>query len=209
MALRHAVLASLLDGEASGYDLARRMDISVGNFWHVLPTQLYAELRRLEDEGLIVGREVVQARRPNKRLFSITEGGREELERFTRKQPRPTSIKDELLVQIQAADVGDMEAIADAIEERRKMAEVRLAVLEGLARTSTCAAEATSSARTSTGTSGRPTPSAPGQSAQASGRRRGPRTRGHERAPHGRVGDEPASPALRPRPCGSRRVVAA
>lgn len=132
MALKHAVLASLLDGETSGYDLARRMDISVANFWHVLPTQLYGELRRLEDEGLIEGREVAQERRPNKRVFSITATGCEELERFTRKQPRPTSIKDELLVQIQAADVGDMEAVAAAIDERRKMAEVRLAVLEGL-----------------------------------------------------------------------------
>lgn len=132
MALKHAVLASLLDGETSGYDLARRMDISVANFWHVLPTQLYTELRRLEDENLIEGREVAQERRPNKRLFSITEAGCEELERFTRKPPRPTSIKDELLVQIQAADIGDMEAVAPAIDERRKMAEVRLAVLEGL-----------------------------------------------------------------------------
>lgn len=134
MALRHAVLASLLDGEVSGYDLAKRMDISVGNFWHVLPTQLYGELRRLEEDGLIAGREVPQQRRPNKRVFSITDAGHGELERFTRDSPRPTSIKDELLVQIQAADAGDMEAVAEAIEERCKMAEIRLAVLEGLVR---------------------------------------------------------------------------
>jgi DNA-binding PadR family transcriptional regulator len=134
MALRHAVLASLLDGEASGYELAKRMAISVGNFWHALPPQLYAELRRLEDDGLVAGRAVPQERRPNKRLFSVTDAGRSELWEFSRDEPRPTSIKDDLLVQIQAADVGDMEAVADAIDERRKAAEIRLAVFEGLVR---------------------------------------------------------------------------
>lgn len=132
MSLKHAVLASLLDGAASGYELAKRMDISVGNFWHALPTQIYSELRSLEAGGLVGGEEVEQERRPNKRLFSITAEGREELERFTRQAPRPTSIKDELLVQIQAADAGDKEAVAEAIEERRKAAQIRLAVFDGL-----------------------------------------------------------------------------
>lgn len=132
MALKHAVLASLLDGEASGYDLAKRMDISVANFWHVLPAQLYEELRRLEHEDLIEGREVPQERRPNKRVHVITEAGLAELSRFTREEPRPMAAKDELLVQIQAADVGDPQAVANAIDERRKAAEIRLAVFEGL-----------------------------------------------------------------------------
>lgn len=132
MALKHAVLASLLDGRASGYELAKRMDISVANFWHALPTQIYAELRRLEEERLVAGEDVEQERRPNKRVFRVTDAGRVELDRFTQTQPRPTAIKDELLVQIQAADAGDPEAVADWIDERRKAAEIRLAVFEGL-----------------------------------------------------------------------------
>jgi DNA-binding PadR family transcriptional regulator len=134
VSLRHATLASLLDGEASGYELTKRMDVSVANFWHALPTQIYAELRRLEEEGLVAGREVTQERRPNKRVYSVTDEGRRELEAFTRKPPRPTSIKDELLVQIQAADVGDAEAVAAAIDERRGFAEIRLAIFDGMVR---------------------------------------------------------------------------
>jgi DNA-binding PadR family transcriptional regulator len=134
VSLRNATLASLLDGEASGYELTKRMDVSVANFWHALPTQIYAELRRLEEDGLVAGEEVAQERRPNKRVYSITEAGRRELEEFTRKAPRPTSIKDELLIQIQAADVGDLWAVAAAIDERRAFAEIRLAVFDGLVR---------------------------------------------------------------------------
>lgn len=132
MSLAHATLASLLDGEASGYELAKRMDVSVANFWHALPTQIYAQLRRLEDAGLVRGRDVAQQRRPNKRLFSLTEQGREALMEFTRRSPRPTAIKDELLVQIQAADAGDAARVADSIEERLAAAELRLSVFDKL-----------------------------------------------------------------------------
>ncbi|MBK3589679.1 PadR family transcriptional regulator, partial [Streptomyces sp. MBT57] len=69
MALRHAVLAALLDEELSGYQLAKAFDMGVANFWHALPQQLYAELARLEKEGLVAGREVVQDARPNSRLL--------------------------------------------------------------------------------------------------------------------------------------------
>ena len=132
MSLKHAVLTSLLDGDASGYDLAKRMDISVARWWHALPTQIYAELRRLEEDGLVEGREVPQERRPTKRVFSISDEGREEVVRFTRAPARPTAIKDDLLIKIQSADVGDLEAVAESIDRRRAEAEVRLEELERL-----------------------------------------------------------------------------
>ncbi|WP_017611633.1 hypothetical protein [Nocardiopsis salina] len=39
----------------------------MANFWHAHPQQLYAELKRLEGQGLVIGREIVQRGRPNKR----------------------------------------------------------------------------------------------------------------------------------------------
>jgi hypothetical protein len=33
MALRHAVLAAMLDGGFSGYQLAKIFDVGVSNFW--------------------------------------------------------------------------------------------------------------------------------------------------------------------------------
>jgi DNA-binding PadR family transcriptional regulator len=69
MALRHAVRAALLDADASGYELAKRFDASVANFWRVVPQQIYGELRRLEQQGLIRGRALRQRGRPDKRLI--------------------------------------------------------------------------------------------------------------------------------------------
>src|SRR4051812_35399818 len=104
MSLRNAVMAALLDGESSGYDLAKAFDASVANFWICTPQQLYRELDRMETAGLITARTVEQERRPNKRLFSLTPAGREELTTFTAAQHKPTAIRDELLVAVLAAD---------------------------------------------------------------------------------------------------------
>ncbi|MEV5279575.1 PadR family transcriptional regulator [Streptomyces sp. NPDC052811] len=134
MALRHAVLAALLDGEYSGYQLAKAFDIGVANFWHALPQQLYAELAKLEREGLVAGRQVVQEARPNKRLFHVTDAGRAELERFTAAPSKPSFIRDDLLVKVQAADrVGTAQVIAQ-LEERAAAAEAKAELLGDLLR---------------------------------------------------------------------------
>ncbi|MFD9325575.1 PadR family transcriptional regulator [Streptomyces sp. NPDC060065] len=130
MALRNAVMAALLEGEASGYDLAKGFDASVANFWMATPQQLYRELDRMESEGLIEARLVRQERRPNKRVFSLTEAGRGALRAFTAEFPKPTAIRDELLVKVQAVDSGDEEAVRAAIAERLEWARAKLARYE-------------------------------------------------------------------------------
>src|ERR1044072_380525 len=98
MALRHAVLAALLDEELSGYQLVKAFDLGVANFWHAQPQQVYAELTRLEKDGLITGREVVQDPRPNKRLFQVTDAGLAELDRFAATAAKPSFLRDDLVV---------------------------------------------------------------------------------------------------------------
>lgn len=110
------------------------MDVSVANFWHALPTQIYAELRALEQAGLVTSEAVEQERRPTKRVFAISEIGRAELEAFTARPPKPTALKDELLVQVQAADAGDTAAVIRSLDERRAAAELRVAAFDALLR---------------------------------------------------------------------------
>ena len=132
MALRDAVLAALLEGEASGYDLAKRFDRSVANFWTATPQQLYRELDRLAADGLIEARVVPQQRRPTKRLYTLTAAGRDEIRAFTRQQPKPTAIRDDLLVMVQALDAGDATTIRDAVAKQIQWATDKLALLERL-----------------------------------------------------------------------------
>ncbi|MEV6398875.1 PadR family transcriptional regulator [Streptomyces sp. NPDC051907] len=126
MALRHAVLAALLDEELSGYQLVKAFDLGVANFWHAQPQQLYAELTRLEKDGLIAGREVVQESRPNKRLFQVTDAGLAELDRFTATAVKPSFIRDDLVVKVQAADHVDPQTLIAQLAERAAFAQTKI-----------------------------------------------------------------------------------
>ena len=126
MSLRDAVLAALLEGESSGYDLAKGFDASVANFWMATPQQLYRELDRLADHGLVQARVVHQERRPNKRMFSLTEAGRAAIQQFTARAPRPSAIRDELMVKVNAVDAGDAQAVREFILERLQWATAKL-----------------------------------------------------------------------------------
>ena len=132
MALRHAVLAALLEGEASGYQLAKRFDVSVANFWSATPQQLYRELDRLKADGLVDARLVRQQRRPDKRVFTLTDAGRADLHRFTGAPAKPVAMRDELLVKLQAVDVGDAHAVTKDLMARLDRARAKLATYDRL-----------------------------------------------------------------------------
>jgi DNA-binding PadR family transcriptional regulator len=126
MSLRHAILTALLDGEASGYELAKHFDLSVANFWHALPAQLYPELNRLEADGMVDVTEVPQERRPTKRIFAVNDAGRAELRRWVNEPSRPFSLKDELMVRVRSGADTDPEPILEALRARRDLSVAKL-----------------------------------------------------------------------------------
>jgi PadR family transcriptional regulator, regulatory protein AphA len=75
-----AILGLLSIVPMSGYDLAQSAERTVGRFWPVSKSQVYAELARLQPLGLVQGTEVAQDRRPDKRVFRLTERGEEALD---------------------------------------------------------------------------------------------------------------------------------
>ncbi|MEV0830495.1 PadR family transcriptional regulator [Nonomuraea rubra] len=130
MALRHAVLAALLDGEYSGYQLTKIFDVGVSNFWYAAPQQLYAELTKLEADGLVAGREVVQHGRPNKRVFKVTQAGLDELAAFAATPAKPLLLRDDLAVKVHAADLLDPAPLIAQLRERAGEAAAKLAFFE-------------------------------------------------------------------------------
>ena len=132
MALKHAILATLLDGEASGYELAKVFDVAVADFWRASPQQIYTELRRLEAEKVIKGRAVAQADRPNKRVFKITRAGRDELYAFTQRETNKSTVRDDLMVKLQAADFADIDSLIAQLDARAEQSRERAEMFEGL-----------------------------------------------------------------------------
>ncbi|MEV5553618.1 PadR family transcriptional regulator [Nonomuraea wenchangensis] len=130
MALRHAVLAALLSGEHSGYQLTKIFDVGVADFWYASPQQLYAELAKLEADGLVAGREVVQRGRPNKRVFTVTGAGLDELAAFAAAPPKPLLLRDDLMVRVHAVDALDPAPVIAQLHERAAAADAKLTLFE-------------------------------------------------------------------------------
>ena len=53
MAIEHAILVALSERSATGYDLARRFDASIGHFWRATHQQIYKVLARMDENGWV------------------------------------------------------------------------------------------------------------------------------------------------------------
>jgi DNA-binding PadR family transcriptional regulator len=79
VSLRHALLAVLTAEPMTGYDLIRYFDGTVEFVWHAPHSQIYPELRRMEQAGLVDVQVVPRGERAEKRIYSITDAGMREL----------------------------------------------------------------------------------------------------------------------------------
>ena len=89
MALQHAILVSLCEHAGSGYELARRFDRSIGYFWSATHQQIYRTLRSMEVDGWVHVTPVAQQGRPDKKVYTVADAGRDELARWIG-EPAPT-----------------------------------------------------------------------------------------------------------------------
>jgi len=73
--VRAAILALLAEQPRHGYEIIGEIAERSGGFWRPSPGSVYPTLQLLADEGLVVARED-----GGKRLFELTEAGREAAE---------------------------------------------------------------------------------------------------------------------------------
>src|ERR1043165_7177486 len=79
VSLRMAALGLLAQQPGSGYDLLRTFEKSMANVWPATQSQLYGELNKLANSGLI---EVSDIGPRGRKEYRITESGRAELRRW-------------------------------------------------------------------------------------------------------------------------------
>jgi DNA-binding PadR family transcriptional regulator len=79
MSLRHALLGSLADQPRTGYALLKHFEQSLAYAWPASHSQIYPELARLVDEGLI---EQTESGARNSKTYAVTDAGLEDLRRW-------------------------------------------------------------------------------------------------------------------------------
>lgn len=133
MALEHAILVSLAEKSASGYDLARRFDKSIGHFWKASHQQIYKVLARMETDKWVESHLVAQGGRPDKRVYAITHEGRGELSRWSRVPTPIESQRSEFAVKLRGIPFGDRDAVLADVHRRRRAHLDQLAYYEASA----------------------------------------------------------------------------
>jgi DNA-binding PadR family transcriptional regulator len=133
MALEHAILVSLCERPASGLDLARRFDRSIGFFWSATHQQIYRVLARMEADGWISSAAVEQHGRPDKKVYAVTAEGARELAAWLASPLPAEKFRSELAVRLRGATYGDRAAVLERVREQRADHATRLAHYESLA----------------------------------------------------------------------------
>ncbi len=133
MALEHAILVSLAEKTASGYDLARRFDASIGHFWKASHQQIYKVLGRMESDKWVESHLVAQDNRPDKKVYSITGEGRDELMRWSSVPTPIEPLRSEFAVKLRGTQFGDRDAVLADVRVRRAAHEAQIAYYEASA----------------------------------------------------------------------------
>lgn len=118
MALAEAILVCLTERSMSGYDLGKTFDASIGFFWRASHQQIYRELSRLRDRGLVKSEEVSQSGKPNRIVHTLTPEGRKYLKNWSAKASRKPSLKDDLMVKLYALEHMDIAALKEQFGNR-------------------------------------------------------------------------------------------
>ena len=76
------LLGILMTGPKYGYELHGCVSTQMNQFWDLSMSQIYALLKRMENDGMVVSQEESQERRPAKKVFTLTPGGKERFLRW-------------------------------------------------------------------------------------------------------------------------------
>lgn len=118
MSLRHALLGLLAHGPASGYDLTRTFDGSLGRYaWQAGHSRIYPELAKMAEAGLVV---VDETGPRGRKSYALTDEGRTELRRWMLHWPEQTAVRDETVLRmflVQSLEPADARRLLEGIAE--------------------------------------------------------------------------------------------
>jgi len=124
----YVILGLVRNEPRSGYEIKAVVDNSTRFFWAASYGQIYPELKRLAEAGLIAGSDVPTGGR-KRTVYEITADGEEELRAWLRQAPQTFEMRDEGLLKLFFADALSRD---EAVEILRAMKAQRLAINERL-----------------------------------------------------------------------------
>jgi DNA-binding PadR family transcriptional regulator len=127
----YVVLGMLNLGARTGYDVKGAVDKSTRFFWNASYGQIYPELSRLEEAGLVTGKLAPTGGRKRKE-YELTAAGRKALVDWAASPADMPILRDESLLKLFFADALSREEALEQLRMRRSGHEEFLAFLKQL-----------------------------------------------------------------------------
>ncbi|MBT2528796.1 PadR family transcriptional regulator [Streptomyces flavidovirens] len=119
--MRLPLLALLARGPAHGYELKQGLEQLLGAAYPQPNVgQIYVTLGRLEKSGLIEGEEIAQSNRPNKKIYRLTDAGREALHVWFEDPTDEPRVRDEFFMKLALAPASGMADQITLINKQRR-----------------------------------------------------------------------------------------
>jgi len=127
----YVILGLLSHEDMTGYDIKKRIDISLKLFWDAGFGQIYPSLRTLEKGGLVKCQNQTSDTGPDRILYSITEEGRKALNIWLLKPVEKEQVKYEILLKLFFGSVIEPKENLKNIREFKERNSNTLALLQG------------------------------------------------------------------------------
>lgn len=119
--LKYLLLALLAKEPHHGYELKQSFEELLGGTWLLNIGQVYTTLGRLEDDGLIEPTVVPQDLLPDRKVYSLTELGQKELNRWLEEPVVGlVRLREEVFLKIVAQGLADPKAALSLIVSQRE-----------------------------------------------------------------------------------------
>lgn len=131
--LKYAILGEISRGSKTGYDLMQFFNEELSHTWYASHSQIYPELKRLVNEGLVTYEIEIQGEVLEKKVYTITEKGMKELKKWLKKEvPLESAPKDEMRLKIYYLDCLQTKDTILLLEDSKKKHLERIGKFERL-----------------------------------------------------------------------------
>jgi len=130
LSLQHAVLGFLQYGPRTGYELKRMFDDSVQHFWPAQQSHIYGALNALTQQDWASVELIVQTDRPNRKVYSMTTSGKQELARWLSEPAIDDQMRTPFLLQMFFSGGQSDVSILSALETRAALLREKIRTYE-------------------------------------------------------------------------------
>lgn len=127
---KYAALGLLSFRPLSGYDIRKDIEHSIGYFWSENYSQIYPNLKALAEDGLATVSVEETEGKPDRKVYSITQDGLDELRYWLRTPPEPEVRRIELLLKLFFGHHTESEVLTGYITDYKKQHQTMLHELE-------------------------------------------------------------------------------